>query len=290
MNILAYADPNTAIGDPAQNAGEWVTKFYNIIIDNGLNILAAIVILIIGRIVAKYIKKLVKKACTKANLEPTLISFLGNLVYISLLVFVIIAALAQIGFQTASFIAVIGAAGLAVGLALSGTLSNFAAGVLMMIFKPFKIGDFVEIAGTKGTITEIQIFNTIMNSPDNIKIIVPNSQAIGGCIKNYSANGTRRVDLTVGVSYGDDLGKAKQVIEAVLKADERVLAEPAITVAVVEMADSSVNFVVRPWVKSADYWGVYFDLTEKIKIALDDNNITIPFPQRDVHMINDAAK
>jgi small conductance mechanosensitive channel len=209
-----------------------------------------------------------------------------NLCYVVLLTFVVIAALANIGLQTASFVAVLGAAGLAVGLALQGSLSNFAAGVLMLIFKPIRVGDFVEAGGAKGSVKEVGIFTTILNSPDNVRIIVPNSQIMGSSISNYTVNGTRRVDMVIGVSYEDDLKKAKKVIEDVLAADGRILADPAPVVAVSALADSSVNFVVRPWVKVADYWPTYFDLTAQIKVALEKGGLTIPFPQRDVHVKN----
>jgi small conductance mechanosensitive channel len=255
----------------------------------GLKVIGAVLVFFIGRWIAKLISALAGKAMTRSNVEPTLVNFVRSLVYIALLTFVIIAALALVGIQTASFIAVLGAAGLAVGLALQGSLANFAAGVLMMIFKPFKVGDFIEAGGAKGTVTEIQIFNTILNSPDNIRIIIPNAQITGGNIKNYTVNGTRRVDLVIGVSYDDDLQKAKDVIEKVLAADERILKEPEWMVAVSELADSSVNFVVRPWVKSADYWAVYFDTTNKIKVSLDESGISIPYPQRDVHIKNGEA-
>ncbi len=252
----------------------------------GFRVLGAVLIFFIGRWVAGLLAATVGKTMKKTNTEPTLIKFTVSLVNIALMTFVIIGALAVLGIQTASFIAVIGAAGLAVGLALQGSLSNFAAGVLMMIFKPFKVGDFIEAGGAKGTVKEIQIFNTVLASPDNIKVIIPNSQVTGGNILNYSVNGTRRVDMVVGVSYEDDLKKAKQVIESVLAKDTRILEDPAPTVAVSELADSSVNFVVRPWCKSADYWDVLFDTTTNIKIALDDSGISIPFPQRDIHIID----
>ena len=252
---------------------------------HGLNVLAAVVIFFVGRWLAKLISKLAGNGMKKAKMDKALVAFVQNLCYIALLVFVIIAALSKLGIQTASFIAVVGAAGLAVGLALQGSLANFASGVLMLIFKPFKVGDFVEIAGAKGTVKEIQIFNTILAAPDNIRVIIPNAQATGGNILNYSVNGTRRVDLVAGVSYEDDLKRAKQILEQLVSRDDRILHDPAPTIAVSEMADSSVNFVVRPWVKVEDYWGVYFDLTEKIKLTLDENGISIPFPQRDVHMI-----
>ena len=188
----------------------------------------------------------------------------------------------RVGIKLTAAIAVLGAAALAVAFALQGSLSNFAAGILMVIFKPFKVGDFVTVAGVQGTVQEIQILNTVLNSPDNVRIIVPNAQVTGGTISNFTANATRRIDLTIGVSYDDDIKKAKQVIEGVLAADARILKTPAPMVAVSELADSSVNFVVRPWVKSADYWDVYFDTTAKLKTALESNGLTIPFPQQDV--------
>jgi small conductance mechanosensitive channel len=269
---------------------EWAQKIYEYLTINGLQVLAAIVIFFVGRWLAKIISKLIGKAMTKAQVEITLVSFVQSLSYIAMLIFVIIAALAKVGIQTASFIAVLGAAGLAVGLALQGSLANFASGVLMLIFKPFKIGDFIEAGGSKGIVKEIRIFNTILNTPDNIRVIIPNAQVTGSSIMNYTVNGTRRVDLVIGVSYEDDLKKANQVITDILKADDRILDDPSFTVAVSELADSSVNFVVRPWVKAADYWDVYFNLTETIKLSLDKNGISIPFPQRDLHIKSGSVK
>jgi len=269
---------------------EWVQQINFYLTTYGLQVLAAIVILLVGRWLAKLISKLIGKAMTKANVEAILVKFVANFSYVVLLVFVVIAALAKIGIQTASFIVVLGAAGLAIGLALQGSLANFASGVLMLIFRPFKSGDFIEAAGTKGVVQEIQIFNTILNTPDNVRVIIPNAQVTGGNIMNYTANGTRRVDLVIGVSYEDDLKKASQVITDVLTLDPRVLEEPPFTVAVSELADSSVNFVVRPWVKAADYWGAYFDITEKIKLGLDKNDVTIPFPQHDIHIKSGSLK
>ncbi len=251
----------------------------------GLKIIGAIAIIIIGRWVAQILSGLIKKAMTKARIDDVLVSFTESVSYVGLMVFVVIAAIGVVGVDTTSFAAVLAAAGLAIGLALQGSLSNFAAGVLMVIFKPVRVGDFVDVGGATGTVKQIQIFNTILDSPDNVRIIVPNAQVTGGNIKNYTINGTRRVDLVIGVSYEDDLKKTHTVIEKVLADSELVLKDPAPTVAVSELADSSVNFVVRPWVKAADYWTAYFDLTEAIKLALDKNGITIPFPQRDVHMV-----
>jgi len=257
--------------------------------DYGLKLLAAVVIFFVGKWLTALISNLVARAMTKAKVEATLVTFVRNVCYVGLLVFVVIAALSALGIQTAQFIAVVGAAGLAIGLALQGSLANFASGVLLVIFKPFKVGDFVELAGTKGVVREVQIFNTVLNTPDNIRVIIPNAQVTGSGILNYTANGTRRVDLVIGVSYEDDIAKAKQVIEQVLASDKRVLREPAATIAVSELADSSVNFVVRPWVKPADYWDVYFDITAKVKTALEQNGLTIPFPQQDVHLKKESA-
>jgi small conductance mechanosensitive channel len=254
-----------------------------------LQVVGAVVIFVVGRWLAKVISKLVASSMTKAKVEPTLTNFVKNLCHIALLTFVVIAALKKLGIPMTEFTVVVGAAGLAIGFALQGSLGNFAAGVMLVIFKPFKVGDFVELAGKMGTVKEIQIFNTILNSPDNVQIIVPNGQVTGGNIMNFTVNGTRRIDLVVGVSYDDDLKKAHQVIENVILSDERILKEPAYTVAVSELGDSSVNFVVRPWVNSTDYWNVRFDITEKIKLALDKNDITIPYPQRDIHMKSGAA-
>lgn len=266
-----------------------LSRIYEYLALNGLKIVYALVIVIVGRWLAMFISKLVARAMKRAKVDETLTSFVSHFSYIALLAFVIIAALAKVGIQTASFVAVIGAAGLAVGFALQGSLANFASGVLLLFFKPIKAGDFVEIGGEKGTVQGIHIFNTVLNSPDNIRIIVPNAQVTGANIKNYTVNGTRRVDMVIGVSYGDNPAEAKRVIEGVLAGDERILKDPAPVVAVLALADSSVNLVVRPWVKSSDYWGVYFDVTEKVKAALESAGITIPFPQRDVHLIGSEA-
>ena len=250
----------------------------------GVKVLMALVIFVIGKWVVKRLSVVLEKLMEKNAVDPAIRHFAGSLVYYTLLIFVCIAALGQLGIQTASFVAIVGAAGLAIGLALQGSLSNFAAGVLLLIFRPFKVGDFVETAGTSGVIQSIQIFTTVLFTPDNKKVIVPNGRIIGDNIVNYSANDTRRVDLVFGIGYQDDIDAARKVLEGVLAADKRVLENPASVIAVVELADSSVNFVCRPWVNSGDYWPVYFDLTEAAKKALDANGISIPFPQRDVHL------
>jgi len=282
MAVLSAVDQGTA--ENTDTTQEVLVRIYTYLAVNAMNFVYALLIFIIGRWVARFIATVVEKSMKKTKVDTTLHSFTKNLVYISLLVFVIIAAVSRLGFQTTSFVAVIGAAGLAIGLALQGSLANFAAGVLLVIFKPFRVGDFIEISGVKGVVQEIAIFNTTINSPDNVRIIVANAQVTSGNIVNYTANGTRRVDLVIGVSYEDDLQKARQVMLDLIIADKRILQEPVPVIAVSQLADSSVNFVVRPWCNTADYWDVYFDLTEKIKVALDHNGISIPFPQHDVHM------
>ena len=202
----------------------------------------------------------------------------------ALIIFVVIAALGQLGIQTASFVAIVGAAGLAIGLALQGSLANFAAGVLILIFRPFEVGDFVEVAGVSGAVQNIQIFTTERHTPDNKKVIVPNGGVISGNITNYSANNTRRVDLVFGIGYSEDIDVAKTLLQTVLAAEPKVLQDPEPTIGVVELADSSVNLVCRPWVNTADYWDVYFNVTEAVKKALDAGGISIPFPQRDLHL------
>ncbi|MEZ4552035.1 MAG: mechanosensitive ion channel [Desulfobacterales bacterium] len=263
---------------------EILQKIWELTTIYGLKIVIALLILFFGRIIAKLVSKIVGRLMERSKIDPTIIRFVSSLTYIALIAFVIIAALGQLGIQTASFIAVVGAAGLAIGLALQGSLANFAAGFLMIIFKPFKVGDYIEGGGVAGTVEEISIFTTILTSPDNKTIIVPNAKLTEDNIVNWTIKGTRRVDMVMGIGYGDDIDKARQVINDVLAAESRLLKDPAPLVAVVELADSSVNFVVRPWVKASDYWGVYFDLTEKMKKAFDANGISIPFPQRDVHV------
>lgn len=261
-----------------------VEKAYELLTFYGLKVIAAIVILVIGRWVAKAIEKVIQRVMASRKIDPTISSFVGNLSYFALLAFVVLAALGQLGIQTTSFIAVIGAAGLAVGLALQGSLANFAAGFLLILFRPFKVGDFIEGAGVAGTVEKIQIFTTQMQTPDNKTIIIPNAKLTDDNIVNWSAKGTRRVDMVMGIGYGDDIDKARDIMTAVLAEESRILKDPAPTIAVSELADSSVNFVVRPWVKASDYWGVYFDVTEKIKKRFDAEGISIPFPQRDVHV------
>jgi small conductance mechanosensitive channel len=249
-----------------------------------MNILFAILIVVVGRIVVKWLMKLVRKLMVRADFDPILVNFASSIVNVVLMLFVFIAALDQLGVDTTSLIALIGAAGLAVGLALQGSLQNFAAGVMLVVFRPFKIGDVVDAGGAMGKIEKISIFSTTMITPDNRDIIVPNGQIYSGTITNYSANETRRVDLVFGIGYGDDMRKAKEIMEDIVAKHELILADPAPGVAVAELADSSVNFNVRPWVNAADYWTVRADVIEQVKTAFDENGISIPFPQMDVHL------
>lgn len=250
----------------------------------GLNIIIAIFIFIFGRMIAKRLAKLTHTLMCKANMDETLRPFLRNIIYYVLLAAVIIAAIGQVGINVTSFLAVLGAAGLAVGLALKDSLSNFAAGVMLIMLGFFKRGDYITAAGQSGTVTTINIFNTILTTPDNKAVIVPNSAILSGTIVNVSANDTRRVDLVMGIGYDDDLLKAKQVLERIISEEPRVLKDPAPQIHVSELADSSVNFIVRPWVKSEDYWGVFYALTEKVKLVFDQEGISIPYPQTDVHL------
>ena len=267
-----------------EGAAPIMDKIQDIAVVYGVKIVAALLVLIIGMWVARMITGAIGKLMEKKGVDATLSKFCCNLVSFALKAFVFIAALEKLDVKTASFIAIIGAAGLAIGLALQGSLANFAAGVLMLIFKPFKVGDVIDAGGSVGSVLEIGIFTTIMKSPDNKKMIVPNSVVTGGTITNINTFGTRRVDLVAGIGYSDDIGKAREVLNGIIAADSRVLQDPAPTVAVVELADSSVNFVVRPWTTADDYWGVYFDMTEAIKTRFDEEGISIPFPQRDVHI------
>lgn len=255
----------------------------------GLKVVAAIAIFIIGRWIAKLVRRGVRRMMEKSGADPIIIGFVGSITYIALLAFVIVAALGQLGIQTTSFIAILGAAGLAIGLALQGSLANFAAGFLMIIFRPFKVGDYIEGAGTSGVVDTIQIFTTTLRTPDNKTVIIPNAKLAGDNIVNYSAQETRRVDMTFGVSYDSDLSKVKAVLNDIVSKDERVLPDPAPQVAVAELADSSINLIVRVWTKTGDYWGVNLDTTEAVKNRFDAEGISMPFPQRDVHIVSGQA-
>jgi small conductance mechanosensitive channel len=254
-----------------------------VVAEYGLQVIGALATLIIGIWIAKLLAKAFRRTLKKREVDETLTKFLVSLIRIGLITFVIISAAAQIGIQTASFVAIIGAAGLAIGFALQGSLSNLAAGVMLIIFKPVKVGDYIEGGGAAGSVEAVGIFITTLVTPDNKIVYIPNSTLTGGNITNYSAMDTRRVDMVFGIGYSDDIDKAKRTIEEVLKTDSRILKDPAPQIVVSELADSSVNFNVRPWVNTADFWAVYFDTTENIKKKFDEQNISIPFPQRDVH-------
>jgi len=249
----------------------------------GINIIMALLTFIVGKYIVGVIANIISALMTRANVDNILVNFVHSIIKTMLLLFVIVASLNQLGVDTTSLIALIGAAGLAIGLSLQGTLQNLAAGVMLIIFRPFKDGDFIEAAGVLGTVEHIQIFNTIMRTGDNREIIVPNGSIFGGTITNFSAKTTRRVDMVFGIGYDDDIRKAKEIITNILDADDRVLSDPAPLVAVAELADSSVNFNVRPWCKSSDYWDLYYDVHEKIKLAFDKQGISIPYPQMDIH-------
>ena len=266
-----------------------VEKVWELVTIYGLKVIAAIAIFVVGRWVAKAVANMIRKMMKKADVDETLLKFVGNMAYIALLAFVVLAALSQLGIQTTSFIAVLGAAGLAVGLALQGSLSNFAAGFLMILFRPIRVGDYIEGAGTAGTVEEIAIFTTTLVTPDNKTVIIPNAAMTGDNIVNWTVKGTRRVDMVMGIGYDDDIDQAKQIMADVLASDSRVLKDPKPTIAMVELADSSVNFVVRPWVNASDYWAVYMDTHEAIKKAFDAKGISIPYPQRDVHVYQHMA-
>jgi len=263
--------------DPTKYIDEYIVPF-------ALNIALAIVIYVVGKIVVNILVNVFGKLMAKSKYDDMLTDFLKAIVRSILMLFVIIAALNELGVNTNSLVGIIAAAGLAIGLSLQGSLSNFAAGVMLLIFRPFKAGDFVDAGGASGTVKSIDIFTTLMVTPDNKEIIIPNGAIYGGNITNFSAKDTRRVDMVFGIGYDDDLKKAKTILEEMVAADERILKDPAPQVAVSELGDSSVNFVVRPWAASSDYWGLKFDFTEAVKLRFDAEGISIPYPQMDVHV------
>lgn len=252
-----------------------------------LKIVAALLIFIIGKWLSRKATGLLGKLMGKNNIDITLIKFLESIIYYILIILVLIAALGHLGINTTSFLTIVGAAGLAIGLALKDSLSNFASGFMLIMFHPFKVGDFVTAGGASGTIKAIDIFNTTLHTPDNQKVIVPNSKITSDVITNVTANDTRRVDLVIGIGYDDDIAKAKNILKDIIKDEKRILKDKITKIAVSELADSSVNFVVRPWVKTSEYWDVYYDLTEKIKITFDKEGISIPYPQQDVHLFSE---
>lgn len=255
----------------------------------GIKIIGAIVILIAGRIAAGLLRKASRRILERTNTDLAIISFVGNLVYILVIAFTVVAALSKFGVETASFVAILGAAAFAIGFALQGSLSNFASGVMLLIFRPIRIGDYVEAGGVAGTVKEIMLFVTVLATPDNVKIFVPNSKIASDVIKNYAGYDTRRIDLVVGIGYDSPIDRAHEIMKSIVSADERILPDPECQIAVSELADSSVNFVLRPWVKKEDYWSVRFDVTEKIKKEFDANGISIPYPQTDVHLFREEA-
>ena len=272
------------LGKTMETIQNWFIDNQQLLIDFGIKLIVALAIIFIGKFVANIIRQGVVKVMRHKGMDDAIISFVGSLLYGMLFFIVIVAAVSHLGFNTSSLVAVVGAAGLAIGLALQGSLSNFASGVLLIMFKPFKSGDFVEVSGVAGIVEEILMFSTQLRTGDNKTVIIPNGAITGGTITNYSTKPTRRIDLVIGVSYDADLAKTKELLLKVASADERVLKDQAVTVGVSELADNSVNFVVRPWVKSSDYWPTYFDLLQSIKTELDNEGIEIPFPQLSIHM------
>jgi small conductance mechanosensitive channel len=283
---MAQDTPTTSAMEALQGAD--VNKIIEFLQTDGLafgiDLLLALLIFFVGRFAIRMVVRALAKTMQKNAVEKTLETFICNLVSMALLVVVVIAAIGQVGIQTTSFIAIFGAAGLAVGLALQGSLSNFASGVLIVLFRPYKVGDFVEAAGISGSVDQVQILTTVLKTGDNKQVIVPNSQIMNSIITNYSAHATRRLDMVVGVSYEDDLDKVRKTLEEIIAADDRILKDPAPTIAVAELADSSVNFVVRPWCATSDYWPLMWNLTETIKKRFDQEGISFPFPQQDVHL------
>jgi len=261
----------------------WITTY-------SVKLIAAILIFIIGKWLAGRVSKMTARLLEKSKVDITLTRFLENILYYILMVVVIISAASQMGINTTSFLTIVGAAGLAIGLALKDSLSNFASGVMLIMFRPYKAGDFVNAGGVSGKVISIALFNTTLNTGDNQRVIVPNSRITSNVITNVNANDTRRVDLVIGISYEDDIKKAKAVLERIVQEDKRILDTPKPKIAVSALADSSVNFVVRPWVKTAEYWDVYYDLTEKIKTSFDEQGLHIPYPQQDVHLYPTPAK
>jgi small conductance mechanosensitive channel len=262
----------------------WFSENQTLLVGYSIKLIAAIAIFVVGQFIAKIIKKIIAKILNKRGVDLAVISFVASLTYVLVLMVAVIAAISHLGFNTTSLVAIIGAAGLAIGLALQGSLSNFASGVLIISLRPFKSGDFVQVSGISGIVEEILIFSTKLRTGDNKSVIIPNGSITSGTITNYSAKPTRRIDLIIGVSYNANLAQTKQVLSDVVTRHALILKDQAITIGVSELADNSVNLVVRPWVKSEDYWPVYFDLLENIKVALDEAGIEIPYPQLSLHM------
>lgn len=290
LTFLGQADVSQTANETAANVQdpEFWTNALNYLQDSGpglaMKVIGAIVILLVGRFIASMVRKTVSKVMAARGVDASLTGFLGSLIYFAIMAFTMIAVVGQFGVQTASFVAILGAAGFAVGMAMQGTLGNFSSGVMLLLFRPFKAGDVVEAAGVVGKVAEISVFSTIISTPDNKKVIVPNGAIFGGTITNYNGYDTRRVDMVMGIGYGSDMDKAIQILGDLAKNDDRVLAEPETTIAVNALADSSVNIIFRPWVNAADYWGVHNDMQKKTKEAFDAAGIDIPFPQTVVHL------
>jgi len=269
-----------------KNIQVYIDQAVGLIMTYGPMILLAVVTLIIGLYIIKSLTKASNKLMKKRELDESLRPFFASLINATLKTLLVVSVMGMIGIEMTSFIAILGAAGLAIGMALSGTLQNFAGGVIILIFRPFKVGDFIEAQGYTGSVKEIQIFNTILLTVDNRTVIIPNSPLSSGTMINFSAQPERRVDFTFGIGYNDDIDIAKSVLRELVNADERIFKNPEAFIAVSELADSSVNFAVRVWVKGENYWPVFFDMNEKVKKEFDKQNISIPFPQRDVHVYN----
>jgi small conductance mechanosensitive channel len=263
---------------------EHLEQFYDLAIKYGLQILLALVTLIIGLWIIKIINNAIRKKMEKSKMDETLRSFLLPIISILLKILLIISVISMIGVEMTSFVAILAAAGFAIGMALSGSLQNFAGGIMIVLFKPFKVGDFIDAQGHMGTVREIQIFNTILKTPDNKTIIIPNGGLSTNSMTNFSAEPRRRVDFTFGIGYSDDIDKARKVLKGLIDADERILKDPEPVIVVSSLGDSSVDFTVRVWAEAANYWDIYFDMTENVKKTFDENGISIPFPQSDVHI------
>lgn len=263
---------------------QFLDSIWVFVVENYMAAVAAIIILVVGRMVAGWARKITRKGLERGEVDETLVPFLAKLVYYTVLAVVVIAALNRIGVATTSVVAIFGAVGIAIGLAMQGTLSNFASGVMLLIYRPFDLGDFVDAGGVKGTVMEIGVFVTTLRSGDNIRITVPNSRIYGSTIHNYNGYETRRIDLIMGISYDDDIGRAIETIRSIVTADDRVLADPEVQIAVSNLGDSSVDIVVRPWCNAADYWALRFDLTRRLKEGLEGAGCSIPYPQTDVHL------
>jgi len=264
-------------------------KYQGIAVEYGISIVLALLIFYVGRMVVNRVVSVIGKLMDHRGTDATLTTFVCSILRWVGVLFVVIASLSQLGIDTTSLIALLGAAGLAIGLSLQGSLGNFAAGVMLIVFKPFQKGHFVEVAGTTGSVDSISIFTTVLTTPDNKEVIVPNGAIIASNITNFSARPTRRIDMVFGISYDDDIRQAKKILQDIIAADDRILSEPAPVISVGELADSSVNFLVRPWVNAADYWKVLWDTTETVKLRFDENGISIPYPQMDVHMQRPAS-